>query len=97
MYCVYMFRTLDDTLYVGVSGSLRQRIGSHNRGKGVVWIKAHRGARPVYAEPHAMLSSARRRECQLKRWTRAKKEALIVGDLITLKKFSRCKSLLGSR
>ena len=97
MYCVYILRTLDDTLYIGVSGSLRQRIGSHNRGKGAEWIKAHRGARLVYAEPHAALSSARRRESQLKRWTRAKKEALIVGDLITLNKFSRCKSALGSR
>jgi putative endonuclease len=60
MYCVYILRTLDDTLYIGVSGSLRQRIGSHNGGKGAEWIKAHRGARLVYVEPHATLSSARR-------------------------------------
>jgi len=34
----------------------------------------------VYSEPHASGLDARRREAQLKRWTRAKKNALITGD-----------------
>jgi predicted GIY-YIG superfamily endonuclease len=40
----------------------------------------------VYAEEHSSLEVARAREQQLKRWTRAKKEALIAGDLRTLKR-----------
>ena len=39
----------------------------------------------VYAEEHQGQTAARAREQQLKRWTRAKKEALIAGDLAALK------------
>jgi putative endonuclease len=35
------------------------------------------------------LDEAVRRECQLKRWSRAKKEALIRGDVAELAKLSR--------
>jgi hypothetical protein len=61
------------------------------------WVKPDRNARIVYSERHPNLGSARKRELQLKKWSRAKKEALIAGDLAALKKFSRCKSALGSR
>jgi predicted GIY-YIG superfamily endonuclease len=40
----------------------------------------------VYSELHADRPAALRRERQLKRWTRAKKEALIAGDLALLKR-----------
>ena len=69
MYFVYIIRTIDDTLYIGVSGHLGRRIDSHKVGKGAEWTKAHSGARCVYAEPHATRGSARRREAQLKSWT----------------------------
>jgi predicted GIY-YIG superfamily endonuclease len=35
----------------------------------------------VYAEEHPNWDRTRRRERQIKRWTRAKKEALIAADL----------------
>jgi predicted GIY-YIG superfamily endonuclease len=41
---------------------------------------ASRPVRLVYSEAHATRSEAIKRERQLKRWTRAKKEALIAGD-----------------
>jgi putative endonuclease len=97
MYFVYIIRTLDDTLYIGVSQNLGQRIDSHRSGKGAGWTKAHPGACCVYTEPHAILGSARRREAQPKGWTRAKKEALTGGDLTTLKNLSRCKSVMRAR
>jgi len=40
----------------------------------------------------ALLRSARKREIQLKKWSRAKKEALIAGNAAMLKHLSRCKS-----
>jgi putative endonuclease len=92
MYFVYILRTLSNTLYIGVTGTLEQRISTHNSGKGAEWVKAHRGARLVYTEPHVTLSSARKREIQLKKWSRAKKEALIAGDFAMLKAFSRSRS-----
>jgi putative endonuclease len=89
MYFVYILRTLGNTLYIGVAENLDERIATHNSGKGAEWTKAHRGARLVYSEPHLTLSSARKREIQLKKWSRAKKEALIAGDLARLKNLSR--------
>jgi predicted GIY-YIG superfamily endonuclease len=40
---------------------------------------------------HHSLAAATARERQLKRWTRAKKEALIAGNRDRLKQFSRCR------
>ena len=90
VYYVYILLTLDNTLYIGVTETLDQRINTHNSGKGAEWIKAHPNAHLVYFEPHATLSSARKREIQLKKWSRAKKEALIAGDFVKLKGLSRC-------
>jgi putative endonuclease len=46
----------------------------------------------VYREKLENFAKARAREAQLKRWTRAKKEALIIGDMKTLKALSRCRT-----
>jgi len=85
VYYVYILRTLDNTLYIGVTETLDQRINTHNSGKGAEWIKAHPNAHLVYFEPHATLGSARKREIQIKKWSRANKEALIAGDFVKLK------------
>jgi predicted GIY-YIG superfamily endonuclease len=42
--------------------------------------------RLVYSETHSDRDAALARERQLKRWTRAKKEALIAGDAVLLKR-----------
>ena len=89
MCFLYILRTSSNTLYIGVMESLDQRINTHNSGKGAEWIKVHRDARLVYSESHATLGSARKREIQLKKWSRAKKEALIAGDLAMLRNLSR--------
>ena len=39
----------------------------------------------VYSEPHTTRAAALRRERQLKKWTRAKKEALVARDVALLK------------
>jgi predicted GIY-YIG superfamily endonuclease len=44
----------------------------------------------VYAEELPSLEAAPRRERQLKRWTRAKKEALIAGDAARLHLLAKC-------
>ena len=88
MYFVYILRTQGNALYIGVTKTLHQRIGTHNSGKGAEWIKAHPNAHLVYFEPHATLGSARKREIQIKKWSRAKKEALVRGDFTALKTLS---------
>ena len=93
MFFVYILRTASNTLYIGVAENLDERISTHNSGKGAEWTKVHQGARIVYSESRPSLGSARKREIQLKKSTRAKKEALIAGDSRKLKSLSRCKSL----
>jgi predicted GIY-YIG superfamily endonuclease len=97
MYFVYVLRTLSNTLYIGVTHALQQRVDAHNRGRGAGWTKAHPGAQIVYSESYPTLGLARKREIQLKKWSRAKKEALIAGDAAMLKSLSRCKSVHGLR
>ncbi len=43
----------------------------------------------VYWEPYQNLDDAIKRERQIKRWSRSKKEALIKGEFETLKKLSK--------
>ncbi len=43
----------------------------------------------VYSEQFATLGEARKRENQIKRWSRAKKEALIRGDMVGLKALAK--------
>lgn len=95
MYFVYILRTLDNSLYIGVTENVDERIATHISGKGAEWTRAHYGGRLMYSEPHITLSSARKREFQLKKWSRAKKEALIAGDLALLKALSRRKATPG--
>ncbi len=45
----------------------------------------------VYSEKYETFSEARQREAQVKRWSRAKKEALVAGDLATLRNLSKSK------
>jgi putative endonuclease len=92
MCFLYILRTSSNRLCIGVTESLERRVGTHNLGKGAEWIKPEKNARIVYSERHTNLGSARKRELQLKRWSRAKKEALIAGNFALLKALSRCKS-----
>ena len=92
MHFLYILRTSSNELYVGVTKDLEKRLDTHNGGKGAEWIRVHRNATLVYSESHPDLSSARKRELQLKKWSRSKKEALISGNLETLKTLSRCKT-----
>ena len=45
----------------------------------------------VHSETFDGYNKAREREAQVKRWSRAKKEALVSGDLITLQKLAKSK------
>ena len=79
MYFVYILRCADDTLYTGSTSDLAAREAAHNSGRGAKYTAGRGPVRVVYSESHDSRSAAQRREAQLKRLTRAKKEALIAG------------------
>ena len=83
---VYILRCADNSLYIGETDDLVLRVARHDGGRGCVFTARRRPVTLVYSEVVANREDAMRRERQLKRWTRAKKEALIVGDLAELKR-----------
>ena len=81
MFYAYILRCSDDSYYVGSSDDPDRRLIEHNQGKGSDWTAARRPVALVWTEEHSTLSSARKRENQIKRWNRAKKDALVGGSL----------------
>ncbi len=81
MFFCYILECADQSLYVGVAEDPAERERRHNEGRGSEWTAARLPVKLVWTEAHPTLSSARKRENQLKRWSRAKKVALIGGSL----------------
>lgn len=88
MYYVYIARTDDNKLYIGHTGHLDRRIVEHAQGKfGAKFLKDHGEAfQVVYTEFFGSRAAAMKRERQVKRWSRAKKEALARGDIKALRR-----------
>lgn len=82
---VYILKCADGVFYVGRTDDLEQRLQAHQRGEGSRFTSCRRPVEMVYAEEHQTQRGAVAREQQLKRWTRAKKEALIAGNRAALK------------
>ena len=89
MHQVYILRCADKSLYIGHTTSLSARLRAHNEGRGAAYTFKRRPVALVYTERLPSRLAAIRRERQLKRWTRKKKEALIRGDLATLRILSK--------
>ena len=83
---VYILRCADGSYYVGHTSDLSRRIARHNEGKAAVHTAARRPVTLAYSEEFETERQAIARERQLKGWTRAKKEALIAGDLDLLRR-----------
>ena len=58
----------------------------HNDGRGARYTACRRPVTLVYSESFDSKSAALKREFQLKRWARTKKDALIAGNLALLKR-----------
>lgn len=84
-YSLYILRLPDNRLYIGISSNPQRRLAYHRKSKGAKFTKYCKDPKLVYTEELSDLTSAMQREKQLKGWTRAKKEALIEGNLKLLK------------
>lgn len=87
-FFVYILRSADNSLYIGQTNNLEKRIHEHieHLQKAAKFTKELEDLKLVYKEEYLSRLDSMRREKQLKGWTRAKKEALIIGDLLLLKK-----------
>lgn len=76
---IYILRCADGSLYTGYAVDPTARTAVHNAGRGAKYTMGRRPVELVYSEAFESVGDALRREHQLKRWTRAKKIALIAG------------------
>lgn len=81
---VYILRTSANTLYIGQTNNLEKRIKEHQckTSKSAKYIKYFNSFQLVYSEQYPTRKEAMKREWQLKQWKKAKKEALINGNLV---------------
>jgi putative endonuclease len=91
---VYILKCNDGTYYTGVSSNLTQRISDHQNGKHCnSYTYSRRPVLLVFSAEFTDINLAIDSEKQIKKWSKAKKEALIKGDFELLpslakKKFS---------
>ncbi len=80
---VYIAKARTDKFYTGISNNPENRIIKHNSGKGSRFAINQGPFQLVYVStPFLNKSEARKREIQLKKWSRSKKLKLIQGDWI---------------
>jgi len=86
---VYFLRLRSDALYIGASEDLEQRLEDYSSGQACRTTHLDPPASFLRIEIYPTFAEARSREAQLKRWSRAKKEALLQGDLKHLHTLSK--------
>ena len=74
---MYIVRCADGTLYTGYARNPAEREKAHNAGRGARYTAGRRPVCLVYSEAFESVGDALRRERQVKRLSRAKKEALV--------------------
>ncbi len=73
----YLARCADGSLYAGTCVDLAAREAKHNDGTGAKYTRSRSPVTIIYYEEFATLSEARKREAEVKKWEKAKKEDLV--------------------
>ncbi|MDQ2868793.1 MAG: GIY-YIG nuclease family protein [Verrucomicrobiota bacterium] len=77
-FWVYIIANIHDSvLYIGMTNDLARRISEHRDGTMAGFASTYRCRKLLYYEHYTEVQNAIARETQLKKWSRAKKEALI--------------------
>jgi putative endonuclease len=77
------------SLYIGLTDNVKDRLAQHRDSHGARHTRILGNPELVHSEGPIGLEAAVRRERQLKRWSRAKKEALIAGNFSCLQSLSK--------
>ncbi|MCK9910008.1 GIY-YIG nuclease family protein, partial [Microbacteriaceae bacterium K1510] len=74
---VYIVRCSDDTYYTGYTTELLRRMQTHNEGKGAKYTRGRGPVELMYIEEGSSHSWGLKREEEIKRFSRERKERLI--------------------
>jgi putative endonuclease len=86
---VYILQLQSGVFYVGCSNDAEARFAKHADRTACYTTAVNPPVAVLYIEIHPDFATAREREAQIKKWSRAKKEALMAGDISRLKALSR--------
>ena len=92
-YFLYILRMSNGQLYVGTTSELNQRFERHINQEAARTTSVLGVEKLLYSETHPDRVTAEKRERQIKKWSRSKKEALIRGDLAELKWLAKRKKI----
>lgn len=85
---MYIIECIDNSYYVGLTNNLHQRMREHSD-KQCSYTSSRLPLELKYSKGFSSINEAIMFEKQIKGWSRAKKEALIDGDIGKLKDLSR--------
>ncbi len=89
---LYILKCSDGSLYVGVTNNPERRLIEHNQGVNPdSYTYSRRPVEIVFHEIFTDFNLAFEWETKIKKWSRAKKQALIDGDFTSLKELSKKK------
>ncbi len=92
-YYVYLLKCKDASYYVGITSNIDRRVMEHNAGKyPEAYTYKRRPLELVWYQDFLDPNQAIEFEKKIKKWSRAKKEALISGDYDLLPGLSECRN-----
>jgi putative endonuclease len=90
---VYMLLCVDQTFYVGVTNDLERRVAQHEYGNDPEsYTFSRRPVRLVHSSDFQSVLDAIDWEKRLKKWSHAKKAALVQNDFSRVHKLAKCKN-----
>jgi predicted GIY-YIG superfamily endonuclease len=87
-WVTYILQCSDGSFYTGITNNIKNRIQKHNTGNGAKYTQSRIPVKLIYQEETDNKSTARKREIEIKGWSREKKKQLVAGFLPPLKAVS---------
>ncbi|MFP4232762.1 MAG: GIY-YIG nuclease family protein [Candidatus Aenigmatarchaeota archaeon] len=77
MWKLYVLRLSDGSLYTGITKDLERRVKEHREGEGSKYVRSRLPCEIVYTEDCEDRSSVLKREAEIKKMCKKRKESLI--------------------
>ena len=92
MFHCYILKCADGSYYVGHTDDMEKRLAQHQSGAYTGYTYKRRPVELLWNDAFQNRDDAKAVEKQIKGWSRAKKEALALGDWEIISELARCRS-----